>query len=69
MVRQEIRIGTQLQLVPETFTGGDEKKGPRKAMTGTVVYIHPKHRFFDAEFMVNGVRIRESFPWPQVRHP
>ncbi len=69
MVRQEIRIGTQLQLVPETFTEGDEKKGPHKAMTGTVVYIHPKHRFFDAEFIVNGVKIRESFPWPQVRRP
>lgn len=69
MVKQEIHIGAELQLVPETFKDGDEKKHTRKAVTGKVVYIHPRHRFFDAEFKVRGGVIKESFPWPQEPCP
>ena len=35
---------------------------PDRLMTGTVVYIHPRGRFYTAEFTCeNGKKFRESF--------
>lgn len=54
------KIGDKLMLFPETLTSTDEQ-GRKKALLGKVVYIHPKRRYFTAEFMFFGVGIHESF--------
>ena len=58
-----MELGDRVKRVPETF-GLSEHTGPgaRPALTGTVVYIHPKGRYHTVEFILRGGRVRESFP-------
>ncbi len=49
-----INLGDTVSVTPETFG-----KGKRR---GVVVYIHPRNRFFTAEFELPGGKVRESFP-------
>lgn len=56
-----IRIGDTLMAKPVTF-GGRDQTGARKAMPGTVIFVHPQRRFCTLEFTVGlGAKIRESF--------
>ena len=32
-------------------------------VTGTVVYIHPKRRYYVVEYLCDGKPVRESFPF------
>ena len=49
------------------LTVGDTVRMPlsyqtgRRLLDGTVMYIHPKLRFFTLEFVVGNTRIRESY--------
>ena len=58
-----IKLGDRRTVKPVTFsvTGKD---GKEKAVSGRVVYIHPKGRFCTLEFEVGvleAVKLRESF--------
>ena len=39
----------------------EENNGAWKAMTGTIVYIHPKGRYFTVEYKLKRAVLRESF--------
>ena len=59
--------GDTVTVRPVTFGSGCESPGGR-LRTGKVVYVHPKGRFFTAEFEVGtGRKIRESFTSGSVR--
>jgi len=57
--------GDRVTRSPETFAEGVETRERQKpqprAMTGRVVYIHPRGRYHVVEFEVAGHRVRESF--------
>jgi hypothetical protein len=56
-----IKVGDTLMAKPVTFGGRDEA-GARKAMPGTVIFVHPQRRFCTLEFTgARGAKIRESF--------
>lgn len=56
---KDIHIGDKLPLYPETFFNTDNGSGKDKQpLIGTVVYIHPKRRYFTAEFKGG---VREAF--------
>ena len=62
-----IYLGAKLSLLPETI--GDTRDGSEKTqkpMIGTVVYIHPKGRYFIAEFTVRDKKLREAFTLPLI---
>ena len=60
-----MQIGDKVRFTPavsacETREGAH---GPRLApqrVTGRVVYIHPRHRFYIVEWEIGGRRLRES---------
>lgn len=57
-----MKIGDRVTRIPETFMEPEHAgPGPRSALTGTVVYIHPKGRYHTVEFIIRGRRVRESF--------
>lgn len=57
-----MELGDRVKRVPETF-GLSEHTGPgaRPALTGTVVYIHPKGRYHTVEFQTPGGPVQECF--------
>lgn len=60
------KIGDKVRFVPSGFARDKETFGngmtiPIK-VTGTVVWIHPKRRFYLVEADVDGVTVRETFP-------
>ena len=60
-----MQVGDRVTRAPETFLEGQELKAREhakpRAMTGRVVYIHPRGRYHVVEFEVAGHRVRESF--------
>jgi len=66
----KIHIGDELKLKPKTFynTDNDSNSGrnPKAVLKGKVVYIHPKKRFFDAEFDLAGGKVKESFAFSEL---
>ena len=55
---QKLRVGDRVSCV--TVTGLGEESGRRK---GTVVYIHPKHRYYEVLFTCAGGQYREAYRW------
>lgn len=63
-----IKLGDKVRMRPTVEGGTMGHAGQGKEMTGTVVYIHPKHRHYVLEFMdAKGFRWRESFQYPRSR--
>ena len=59
MINQSLQEGDNVRL-PVEPTG--------KEFTGTVIYLHPKKRFFRAEFVMElGDRIREAYVFNDTR--
>ena len=58
MVRQKVEIG---EIVHEHLMF-DSTMASRETYEGKVIYIHPKGRFFRAEFKLPGGVVREAFP-------
>ena len=56
-----MKIGDRVQVKPSA------EGGARDPVMATVIYIHPLHRFYVAEFTVGGRKIRESFPFSHRR--
>lgn len=56
-----IYIGAKLPLTPHILIDGRFLGRKQKTVTGTVVYINRKHRYFTAEFAFPGGKYRESF--------
>ena len=52
---QNVKVG---DTVTEKLRIGDSYSKPTK---GTVIYVHPKRRFFRAEFPVTSGVVREAF--------
>lgn len=60
-------LGDKIRFRPAAFVGeGDDPKAmgwmmiPR-VVTGTIVYINRPHRFYDVEYEIHGVKLREAF--------
>ena len=61
-----IRLGDKIRARPTLEAGSAGKTFEGTEMTGTVVYIHPNHRFYTLEFQgVNGFRWRECYFYPR----
>lgn len=61
-----MRVGDKYSFTPTAFEGEKDGALPGKTqkprqVTGRIIYIHPKRRYFTAEAVVNGQTIRESF--------
>lgn len=51
-------VGDKIQITPAIANSGGEK------VQATVVYIHPKRRYYVAEYLLgDGQPLRESFPF------
>lgn len=59
----QVQIGDTITVKSRTMTMHDkeENNGEWRAMTGTVVYIHPKGRYFTVEYKLKRAVLRESF--------
>ncbi len=60
-----INLGDKVSVTPVTF--GRTETHPKAQHMGVVVYVHPKRRFFTAEFELPGGRVRESFQFFRER--
>ena len=58
MIRSKVELG---ETVHEHIMF-DSSTPSRELYEGTVIYIHPKGRFFRAEFQLPGGVVREAFP-------
>ena len=57
-----MKLGDKVSRVPETlYDTVNLFKGGRREHVGTVVYIHPKGRFYTVEFEIGGEKFRESY--------
>lgn len=57
-----MKIGERVTMIPETFMSRDDRGKPeRRPIRGTIVYIHPKSRYYTVEFETRGGPLRESF--------
>ena len=54
----KVELGQRLRLRPSTYRVANEET---RKLDGTVVYIHPKGRFFTVEFRTPYGSFRESF--------
>jgi len=55
-----MRVGDPVKI---TLTAGEERGKP---VAATVVYVHPRRRFYVAEYIVEpGRPVREAFPFPR----
>ena len=56
-------VGDKVMMTPTTMV--DElNRMVKDKVPGTVVYIHPRRRFYTVEFRFGNSAIRESFPVP-----
>lgn len=59
-----MRLGDTVTFVPHfmegELRGSCGKRQRPQEVTGTVVWIHPKHRFFEVEYTVNGTKLRQA---------
>lgn len=57
----KIAIGRSYRFRPSAFV--QEKNADKESgvLTGRIVYIHPKRRFFTVEAEIHGMKISESF--------
>lgn len=53
-----MQIGDKIKFIPDLHHGWNYDN---KVFTGEVVYINERHNWFTLEYIVNGVRIRESY--------
>lgn len=62
-----MQLGDRYSFTPYAFCEGQDDSTPGKrprtkeTVTGRIVYIHPKGRFFTVEAVVHGHALRESF--------
>lgn len=57
-----MRVGDKVKRVPVSLKFENKQgKMTSRAIIGTVVYIHPKHRWHTVEFKTAGGPIRESY--------
>ena len=57
-----MKVGDKVTRTPVTINPKEQgDRGFRKAMSGRVVYIHPKGRYHTVEFQLRGGTFRESF--------
>ena len=59
-----VAIGEMITVksVTMAWANRDECEQHTKTMTGTVIYIHPKHRFFTVEYRLKRGTCCECFP-------
>lgn len=62
------KLGDRIRFLPAAFAGERGEPGQKdntypREVTGRVVYINQRHRFFDVEFELNGYRLREAFKY------
>ena len=63
-----IKIGDQKTFKPSGFSEQTSVKDPAtgkscsRKVTGKVIYVHPKGRYYTVEAELDGRTIRESFP-------
>lgn len=59
------KLGERVQFTPSAFLGekgaGSGCGAIPRTVTGRVVYINARHRFYDIEFKCGNVMLRESF--------
>lgn len=66
-----MQLGDRYIFTPYAFCEGQDDSTPGKrtrtkeTVTGRIVYIHPKGRFFTVEAVVHGHALRESFDLDQ----
>lgn len=48
-----VRVGDKVSRRICTFTDGDKEQGKDQKRTGTVIYIHPRGRFYTVEFQID----------------
>lgn len=61
----KIKIGTRMMLYPHDLEPCVKSRYPCKKLPCTVIYIHPKKRFFRVEFEFSGGgKIREAYKLP-----
>lgn len=60
-----MKVGDPVTLVIETLPKEQSKEGDhhvqRVTLRGKVFYIHPRRRYYTAEFVIGKERFRESF--------
>lgn len=60
-------LGEKIRFRPAAFVAEATREDQRsvydmpRVVTGTIVYINRPHRFYDAEYEIHGVRLREAF--------
>ena len=65
----EIKLGAPYTFVPAAFLGENGNPiGPAgirapTRVTGKITYIHPKHRWFQVTFEVNGYTMKEAIKY------
>ena len=63
-----VKVGDQKTFKPSGFGDQIGVKDPAtgktcsRKVTGTVIYVHPKGRYYTVEATLDGRTIRESFP-------
>lgn len=57
-----MKTGDKVTMIPETLMDEDTNgKRYKRPIRGTVVYIHPRKRYYTVEFETRGGPLRESF--------
>ena len=57
-----LKLGDTLTMESRAMSGDrHERKGRRIMITGKIIYIHPKSRFFVLEAKLPGGKVREAF--------
>lgn len=58
-----MNIGDKVSKIPEFLLGNETSPLRQKIspQTGTVVYIHPKGRYYTVEFKIGDGKVRESY--------
>ena len=60
-------IGKKVAFIPTMVdAGGSTKVDYIRPVKGVVIYVNERHRYFTAEYYVNGVALRESFKFSGI---
>ena len=64
-----VKIGQKVRFIPRFCTGEKYVPGFKKQPTmvvGSVIFVNPRNQFFVAEYVLNGVKLRESFQFCDI---
>ena len=56
-----IRVGDSISVKPSLYISKDGQSFIDKHISGKVVYVNKRHRYFTVEYQLAGGKIRESF--------